>query len=253
MKQIKISLLIFFLYLGIVSGNFQPQEKEMNIKYSVVEDKSYQNIIRFELRVSKHAMLSKTVTEMLMGRTIRGESGRPVGNEKYIKEFHKFVYKDYSANKMEYEAQAIYGNVTVKEDLTLFKWELANNTDTVLGYVCREATAKFRGRDYIAYFTTEIPFKAAPWKFHGLPGVMLKVFSKDGYLKAEAISLEILPLSEPIENPFEKDEPLSMDEYLELCKKRLEKKREELRRINAMGDGPPTKTVRIPNIEILDY
>lgn len=242
--RIKLLLFTVFIFLGFALGIAQPNEKELNIKYSVFEDKSYHNITKFVLRVSGHRMLSKTVTELLM--TSSGVREK--------KEFYKFVYKDYSGNKMEYEAEAIFSSVTVQEELSLFQWELTKNTDTVLGYVCGEATANFRGRDYMAYFTTDIPFKAAPWKFHGLPGVMLKVFSKDGYLNAEAMSLEIKPLSEPIENPFEKDKPLSMDEYLDLCKKGLEKRREKIRRINVINDGPPAKLSDVPNnIEILGF
>ena len=35
---------------------------------------------------------------------------------------------------------------------------MARGDSTVLGYTCHKATTRFRGRDYIAWYTEEIPF-----------------------------------------------------------------------------------------------
>ena len=55
------------------------------------------------------------------------------------------------------------------------KWQLQEGTDTVAGYDCQKATLNFRGRNYTAWFTTEIPISEGPWKLFGLPGLILKV------------------------------------------------------------------------------
>jgi len=54
-------------------------------------------------------------------------------------------------------------------------WQLQEGTDTVAGYDCQKATLNFRGRNYTAWFTTEIPISEGPWKLFGLPGLILKV------------------------------------------------------------------------------
>ena len=55
-----------------------------------------------------------------------------------------------------------------------FSWQITEDTATVAGYLCRKATASFRGRTWNSWFTTDIPANAGPWKFQGLPGLILK-------------------------------------------------------------------------------
>lgn len=51
----------------------------------------------------------------------------------------------------------------------------AEETDTILDYECRKATTEFAGRNYTAWFTPEIPLPFGPYKFGGLPGLILKI------------------------------------------------------------------------------
>jgi GLPGLI family protein len=99
------------------------------------------------------------------------------------------VFKDYRSNTMYYEEWG--GLFSVKEKISQFKWVITNERDSILNYSCTLASCHYRGREYKAWFTVEMPFKAAPWKFHGLPGVVLKVESTDNFFKAEAKYLSI--------------------------------------------------------------
>jgi len=60
-------------------------------------------------------------------------------------------------------------------EVSKFEWQLTQEKDTILGYPCLKATCEFSGRNYIAWFTTEIPISEGPWKFHGTPGLILSV------------------------------------------------------------------------------
>ena len=65
-------------------------------------------------------------------------------------------------------------SVEYEEPLPQFEWELMEAVDTVAGYVCSKAKTLFRGRKWTVWFTMEIPIGAGPWKFNGLPGLILK-------------------------------------------------------------------------------
>lgn len=54
-------------------------------------------------------------------------------------------------------------------------WKISKETDKIIGYSVQKATLDFGGRKWIAWFTNEIPFQDGPYKFHGLPGLIVKV------------------------------------------------------------------------------
>lgn len=62
----------------------------------------------------------------------------------------------------------------VEQENPDFNWEILDISETVAGYQCFKATANYMGRNYIAWFTKEIPVPYGPWKLNGLPGLILK-------------------------------------------------------------------------------
>lgn len=70
------------------------------------------------------------------------------------------------------------------------KWKLMPERKTVLGYDCQRATCSFRGRDYEAWFTVDIPMSFGPWKFQGLPGLILEVVDTKSEYHFIAIGIE---------------------------------------------------------------
>ena len=81
-----------------------------------------------------------------------------------------------------------YGQYT--EVLPSFKWQILSESKEILGYKCQKAQGEFRGRKYIAWFTSDIPHSDGPWKFCGLPGLILAVQDTDGYFVFTCIGIE---------------------------------------------------------------
>lgn len=79
----------------------------------------------------------------------------------------------------------------IKDTLSIFSWELLNDTLTILNHKCLSAKTNFRGRKYIAYYCIDLPYSDGPWKFSGLPGLILSVKSDDDFLKITAKKIEL--------------------------------------------------------------
>ncbi|MDR1884013.1 MAG: GLPGLI family protein, partial [Prevotella sp.] len=61
------------------------------------------------------------------------------------------------------------------EDTPVFDWTITTDKKEVEGYPCILATTHFRGRDYEAWFTQDIPLPEGPWMFGGLPGLIMEI------------------------------------------------------------------------------
>jgi GLPGLI family protein len=90
-------------------------------------------------------------------------------------------------------------NFQYSEDISLQNWELHDDTLSVGGYLCQKATCNFRGRNYTSWFTVDIPVSNGPWKFGGLPGLILKVYDDDNLYTFECVSIENYPIKYPIQ------------------------------------------------------
>ena len=115
-----------------------------------------------------------------------------------------------------------YGTPTFRENHTLvmnryraddstvvMNWQMHPDTLRVCGLLCHKATTHFRGHDWTAWWTEEVPIDAGPWKFHGLPGLILKAQDAKGLhlLEATAIRQPLLPLINCRKQGFRKVTP----------------------------------------------
>ena len=95
------------------------------------------------------------------------------------KRYDEQVFKNYPEGNYTIIDKIVIPSYTYNEPEPEMEWTiLAENTDTILGYVCGKATCEFRGRTYTAWYAPDIPIGDGPWKFHGLPGLILKVNDK---------------------------------------------------------------------------
>ena len=97
-----------------------------------------------------------------------------------------------------------------------FTWKIMDDTMTILGYPCQKAVTNFRGRQYNAWFTNLIPLSTGPWKFYGLPGLILNIHDTDNYFTFQCSSIYI---SNGIKEPFSMNDP----EYTTTTRERYNK------------------------------
>ena len=86
------------------------------------------------------------------------------------------IYKDPQRNLL-YSYDAVGEKLyRYTETLPLYKWKLLPDQSTIAGYKCQKATTSFAGRNYVAWFTRAIAIADGPYKFFGLPGLIIKVY-----------------------------------------------------------------------------
>ncbi len=102
----------------------------------------------------------------------------------------EILYKDYTKNEMYSKDLIGFKLFTIKDSINIINWEIKNKKKEILGYTCTLAESSFRGRIYQVWFTTQL-IAGGPWKLDGLPGMILKADSKDGYCSFEATKIKI--------------------------------------------------------------
>jgi len=85
------------------------------------------------------------------------------------------------------------------EERSLPAWEMDSDTEEILGYICQKAQARYGGRDWTVWFTSDIPIGEGPWLLRGLPGLILKAHDAEQQYVFECISLGQLHSAQTIE------------------------------------------------------
>lgn len=100
-----------------------------------------------------------------------------------------FKYADTQNKRIYDDANDEY--IYYDEPFEEMQWNIiSDSTKSVLGYECLKAECDYHGKHWSAWFTPEIPVSDGPWKFAGLPGLILYVSDCNGYNTFGATGLE---------------------------------------------------------------
>lgn len=67
----------------------------------------------------------------------------------------------------------------IKEDQKP-EWKILPEKQKIGAYQAQKAITSFGGREWTAWFTTDLPFQDGPYKFYGLPGLIVKLEDATG-------------------------------------------------------------------------
>ncbi len=82
--------------------------------------------------------------------------------------------------KIKYTTDLLKKRFLVEDNTLQLDWILKDETKEINGYLCKKATVHLRGRDWEVWYTPEIPMYYGPWKFYGLPGLIVAAYESTG-------------------------------------------------------------------------
>lgn len=135
-------------------------------------------------------------------------------NSKTDFDYDKIVYTDLKNDSLIFNSNVHTRKIIIKDTYKNIVWDLQEKDSTILGFNCQLAKTTFRGRKYEAFFTSDINTSLGPWKFHGLPGLILSIKSTDDYYSINAIKLQTNKDEIEIRNPFKDSKIYSWNDYL---------------------------------------
>lgn len=89
------------------------------------------------------------------------------------------IEKESKSGKKIYKSNIMRDQYAYEEDRPM-NWKILPETATIGEYKTQKAETNFAGRTWNAWFTTEIPLQDGPYKFAGLPGLIVKVEDEKG-------------------------------------------------------------------------
>ena len=177
-KFLSFVLLFFALVLNAQSANrffyeltFKPKKGIDSLQKAVmildVTDKK--SLYRDYLTVSQDSVLKIEVEKMQKAGVFKDLS----------KSFQmpKFAYKitkEYPTMKVNFSERMLNSVFGYNEE-PKFNWKISNDKQKFGEYEAQKATTEFGGRKWTAWFTESIPFPDGPYKFSGLPGLIVKI------------------------------------------------------------------------------
>ena len=194
MKTIK--LLLFFLVFVIFHVYCQDLTGEISYRFFVPQGNKSD-------KVEKYALLSFVKDGSLFEFAKNGfpnpeQQMTNDGNIVSIKEsptdeIGSYVWRNYSKQEIIFRqvGNRFLSNIYVTDNWKVLNWELKKGTKKIGKYECNKAVAKFRGREFTAWYALELPVPYGPWKLFGLPGLILEASddTKEFYVVASEIKI----------------------------------------------------------------
>lgn len=111
--------------------------------------------------------------------------------------FENYIIKNIPQHQVFYYDRVAGREIYYQEDRPL-KWEITDIKENQNGYPAQKAVTNFGGRFWTAWFTKDINISDGPYKFSGLPGLIVKLEDENGDYKFDLVK------KIKIQNAFEK-------------------------------------------------
>lgn len=157
--------------------------------------------------------IADSIKEAYKDRKRTQQSFNEMRSKMPISALNFYIFKRQNSAEVSFTEKIVKDNYRYEQNIDDLNWEILPETKEVAGFLAQKAKASFSGRNYTAWFTTEIPVSEGPYKFRGLPGLILEISDDKDYYTFKLNGFK--ELNDEISMEFDPDD------YLEVSRERF--------------------------------
>lgn len=176
------NVLLFLLFL---STTFGAQNKRFTYDYRFIPDSANVSDVKSEMMVldvseagskfySYVAYHSDSVAMVELERQLASTGSINIRSDMQKGLVRYTVSKKYPQYEVFLHSKVLRDKYKVAEERPMV-WNILPEKQKIGEWNTQKAETDFAGRHWYAWFTTEIPIQDGPYKFHGLPGLIVKL------------------------------------------------------------------------------
>lgn len=185
MKKLSIFILLFVFGLSYSQTNtnrffyeltYKPKKdstKTEKVLMSLDIVNNNKSIFRDFTVLAQDSLIKAKVDEMMKTKNFRD-----VSKEFKKPKFSFKITKTYPEMQVQYSESIMNGMTAMwlgYIETPSFNWKILPEKRKIGEYEAQKATTTFGGRVWAAWFSNDIPFPDGPYKFNGLPGLIVKI------------------------------------------------------------------------------
>lgn len=174
--------------------SYRPDSTINSLRTEIMRLQLGRKLSRFE---SKNSMIRDSVVGAGIANAISAEAAGGISTLKIDEttkgamstSFRDIIFKVPSANHILVQDRIGSTRYQYQEKTNLFSWTITPAKASIAGYSCQQARTAFGGRIWEAWFTRDVPIAEGPYKFYGLPGLILKVSDSRNHYVFELVKI----------------------------------------------------------------
>lgn len=175
MKKIQLSLLVLFCFTLAKAQLLDTAFSAVHYSFSYVGDTTKrsntyeENMVLF---LGKKSTVFESWDKLVQDSVLRSKYNTTGSFSAIPRSYIRVVMYNF-LNEKKFVVNQNELTAYLMDDTIKINWTINNIVKEIGGIKCQNATCKFRGRLYNAWFAPSIPISSGPWKLGGLPGLIL--------------------------------------------------------------------------------
>ncbi|MDR6781966.1 GLPGLI family protein [Pedobacter africanus] len=173
----------YLLFCLLLCASWKVQAQKLHVVYEYIPSA----VATFREHVYYENGIKTAIRDSISVKASKGEEKKP--DEEVSSSFslvlntginyRKVVIQSSDKNELQETRSVKKTNYLVTDQFPGLVWNTDyKDTDTLGKFVCHKATASYRGTRLVAYYTNDIPVPAGPYKFGGLPGLIVMLYNE---------------------------------------------------------------------------